>query len=1335
MTLFLPRTEPVPAAHEQQRLWLLHQTLPDPAAYNVPVLLRIEGPLDVARLERAVSTILRRHEALRTAFSQQNGRIVQVPAQHVAFDIPVDDLQTLPADRRDVEARNQAAAESRRPFDLRQPPLIRFRGFRLAANDYLLNITIHHIVFDEWSMRHLFRELPRLYEAGGDAERAGLPALPAQYSDYALAQQRRLADPAIMAPHLAYWRERLAAAPSALEVPADRPRPVRPTGRGDTYPFAVDTDVAGRLMGVGKTVGATPFMVWLAAFQGFLAARCAADDLIVGTPVSMRYRSEFQSLIGFFLNTVPIRVTVDDTAGFQSLLRRVRGAALGAIEHAETPFERIVREVGRAGASGQPPLVQVLFVYHPDETVVLRLPGMTVTRLPMTTRTAKFDLSLFVKHPAPNRWLTTFEYSSDLFDAATIHRMAEAFSTWLAAVAARPDAPLSAMPLLPEEERRRVLEEFNRTEAPPGEDRSIVGLFERQAAETPDAEAMRDGETRMTYRHLNMRANQLARRLRDLGVEREQGVGIALPRSGRFFTAALGVLKAGAAYVPLDPAYPDARLRDMAEQSALRLVWVDDSRPWPKILPGLRCLDLSAEKEALAALPPENPSVPRAPGDLLYVLFTSGSTGRPKGVGMEDGALLNLLRWQSTDSGEQRGRRTLQFASPGFDVSFQEVFSTLCFGGTLVFAPETARTDFADLARVIRDERICRAYLPHVALQLFAEAADRHDLIPAELREVITAGEPLQITPSLVRFFRRTGAARLVNQYGPTETHVVSAFALDGDPAAWPARPPIGRPVARARLYILDKNLRPVPVGMPGEMYVGGAPLARGYVGRPELTAERFLADPFAGQTDARMYRTGDHARWRADGNVEFLGRTDGQLKIRGFRVELGEVRAVLAQHPQVRECEVIDATDASGRAEMAAFYVPAAGAAPTVEALREHLRARLPEYMIPARIVPVEQMPLTSNRKVDLRELRIHLKDAGAHATTTGTEPRDSLEWQLQSIWRQVLNRRDVGLTDSFFDLGGHSLLAVELFHQIERRMGRSLSVANLFRAPTIEQLARLLHSDAAAIPRESSREMQGEGRGPPLFYVPNLVGVGFLPRPIVEHIRGLVPYCDLLKYPGIDDPERSYESVEELAADLVRQVRQVLPPGPCALGGYCFGGVVAYEMARQLEAQGIEVAMLLLWESHAPYPSASHRFWRTGRARVRDFSRLARPEKARRIRRFLSRPPWSTLADDLVPGLPADAERTGFGARMQARSLEVYKRYHPGPWKGRAMVFRATDRAGVVSTRPADGFNGWSEFIRGRLEVCAVPGDHTGVWLNPEHLRVVAEQTESCLRRLVDA
>ena len=1073
-----------PLSFAQQRLWFLHQLEPG-GAYQVPGALRLGGPLRAAVLEQALGEIVRRHEALRTVFRVEGNVPLQVVLPASALRLPVADLTALPAGERAGEREAEIAAlldrEARRPFALETGPLVRFLLLRLAADEHLLVMGMHHIVSDAWSLGVLVRELSALYTALAAAEPSPLPELPVQYPDFARWQRRWLAGE-VLEREVAHWRRALAGAPESLELPYDRPPASGVGTRGGRRPFALLPALYGRLLGLARNAGWTAFMAVLTGFQSLLARYGGQEDAVVGSPVANRNRLELEGLIGFFTNTLALRLDLSGDPSFWELGRRVRAAALDAYSHQDLPFEKLVEELAPDRHLGRNPLFQTLLVLQRLPAAPV-LPGLATELLDVETGTAKFDLALLLVEAAGGA-AGGMEYARDLFDEATVDRLLGHLRTLLEAAVQDPGRRLSELPLLTAAEGEEM-RAWSRPLAPEPPALLVHQGVAAQAARTPDAVAViagdgdgngdGDGGGSLTYGELMARACRLARRLRALGVGPDVPVGLFLERSLDMMVAVLGVLEAGGAYLPLDPSYPEERLRLMLED-ARAPVLVTHAPLAGAVPPGAgRIVRIDEpEPESEEALNSSGNPSGVTPDHLAYVIYTSGSTGRPKGVAMTHGAISAMLLWQLRTSAAAAGR-TLQFTSLSFDVSFQEIFSTWWVGGAVVLVSEEVRRDPAALARRMAEQRIERLFLPFVALQQVAAAAlaagEDGPAFPASLREVMSAGEQLFVTPQVAELFSRLPGAVLYNHYGPSETHAATWLALTGDPARWPERPAIGRPVDHARVFLLDAGLQPVPMGAAGEVWIGGPGLGRGYLGRPDLTAERFLPDPFAGsdrfdgwRPGGRLYRTGDLARRRPDGVLEFLGRRDSQVKIRGHRVELFEVETALARHPAVQQAAVAVQGESSGARRLVAYVVlrdPGDGVEPpTFGALRSFLAASLPDPMVPSAWARIGALPLTATGKLDRRSLAgIEPQEAAGGGEFVA--PRTPVEELLAEIWGEVLgvdrvgriNR--IGASDDFFQLGGHSLLATQVASRIRGTFGVSLPLRRIFEASTLAAMA----------------------------------------------------------------------------------------------------------------------------------------------------------------------------------------------------------------------------------------------------------------------------------------
>ncbi|GGS14603.1 hypothetical protein GCM10010252_62600 [Streptomyces aureoverticillatus] len=1039
-----PQGAPAEPSFAQTRLWFLDQLQPGAIAYVMPdATYRLRGPLDVDALAAALRAVTARHAVLRSRFENADGQpgLVFDEAEQTRLDVV--DVSDTPDPYAAVLAFVREAA--RTPIDLDTGPLLRTTLLRLGPDDHVLQVTVHHVVFDGLSIGVFEADLSTAYHAARSGAAPSWPELAVDYADFAVWQREALSGEAT-ADDVAYWRERLAGAPPVLELPTDRPRPPVPSYRGGTVSFTVPADVTDALRDISRDRRATLFMTTLAGYQAVLGRYARTDDVVVGCPTAGRNRPELEDLIGFFVNSLPLRTRIDPETSFADLVEAVRDTTLDAFAHEELPFERIVEELAPPREIGRNPIAQTWFdLFTPR--CRLALDGTTAEKFTARWYTTRFDLELHMVEHADGGLRGHLVYAVDLFDRATAERLAEHYVTFLTAVARDPRRPLGETVMSPPAELDLLLNGWNDTgtDLP---DTTVVDEFEKQVVRTPDATALVWGEERLSYWELNSRANQLAWQLKDAGVGPETMVGLLLPRGTELVAALLGVLKAGAAYLPLDPQTPQERLAFMLGDAGARRAVVA-----PGLVDRLPDGVTAVEPPAPDGRPRTDPPRSGATDHLVYVIYTSGSTGRPKGVAMTHRPLLNMVRWQR-DRARVAGP-TLQFSAINFDISFQELFSTWLDGGTVVLVTEDERRDPDRLLDTMLRTGTRRLFCPPMVLEQIAQAASGRETLPP-LLDIHPAGDQLHLTRELTDLIDRLPDARLDNHYGPTEAHVITAHLLEGDPLDWPTDPPVGSPIANTRVHLLDERMRPVPAGIPGELYVGGACLARGYLNRPDLTAVRFIPDPFAGTPGARLYRTGDLARRNHDGTLQFLGRADDQLKIRGYRIEPGEIAALLGEHPDVAEAAVVPTELVRGDLRLAAYVAPAAGAEVDGAALRSYLEGLLPDYMVPSYVVTLPKLPLTGPGKLDRKALPLPDRESGVAESYAA--PRDEREAAMARIWAEATGLERVGVHDDFFDLGGHSLLATRVTARVSKVFGVDLPLRAIFSHRTVARLTAAL-------------------------------------------------------------------------------------------------------------------------------------------------------------------------------------------------------------------------------------------------------------------------------------
>lgn len=1047
------RPERIPLSSAQRRLWFLHHAAGPSATYHMPLAFRLRGNLDATALERALTDLTARHESLRTVFPDVDGEPEQrvLPPEAVSIR-----LRTTTVTRDQLD--DALAREATEAFDLATEPPLRAAVFHVDDREHVLLLTLHHIAGDGWSLAPLCRDLAEAYDARRAGRAPDWSPLPVQYADYTLWQNDLLGSDAAIA-EIDYWRKRLAGSPEQVSLPMARPRPDRATYRGHTVEFTVDPDLHRALVALAQRHRCTLFMVLHAGLAALLTRLGAGTDIPLGSPIAGRTDESLNDLVGFFVNTLVLRVDTEGDPSFSELLARVKETDLEAYEHQLVPFEQLVEELNPVRSTAHHPLFQIMLVLQNAGTAELSLPGLDSETLTIPTGTSRFDLvfSLAENHGDVGGLSGDVEYSTDLFDPEDIDLLLRRWFTMLRAMADDPEQRIGDPDILLDDERHRLLVEFNDVDREVTT-ATVAELFEERAAGLGDHPALVRDEAMLTYAELNRTANRLAHHLigRDIGTE--DVVALVLPRSFELVAGILGVLKSGAAYLPIDPEYPADRIRYMIDDSAPRLVLTTPELTHlvPEGAPRLVVEGL----DTLASLPggvDHDPTDadrvrPALPGNPAYVIYTSGSTGKPKGVVMPTSGIVNVLDWHRNTLRGGPGWRTAQFTAISFDFSVQETLVTLLMGKTLVIPGEHVRRDPDELVRWIDRHRVNELFAPRLAIEALIEAAGARGSALESLTDVLQGGEAFMVTDRIRQFFLAHPDRRAYNFYGPTETHAATAHLLDPDPHTWPHRVPIGRGLGNMRMYVLDRGLRLTPPGVPGELYIAGPQVARGYAGKPALTGDRFVPDPF-GPPGSRMYRSGDLVRWTPDGFLEYLDRIDDQVKIRGFRVELGEIQAALSEHPEVAEAAVTVHTD-SGGTWLVGYVVPRSPGT-DLAAVRAALAERLPEYMVPAVLTELAELPKTPSGKLDRRALPV--PDRTRPGGESGyVAPRDRWERVVSEVWGEVLGLDRVGTRDNFFDLGGHSVVLLKLQSKLAAATGVRLSVVQLFQHTTVTAQAK---------------------------------------------------------------------------------------------------------------------------------------------------------------------------------------------------------------------------------------------------------------------------------------
>jgi amino acid adenylation domain-containing protein len=1055
------RNGKAPLSFTQQQFWLLEQSEPNSGAYNVCTAINVKGHLDPGNLRLALNAMVDRHEILRTNIVVNGDNPVQVIAGTMNIALDISDLRSLPESERGAEIQRVLSAEAQEPFNLSHGPLLRTRLMKLGEDEHLLILTIHHIICDGWSVRVLLRELFTLYESSSNGRSSSLPRLAIQFADFALWQRTRLQGTALES-SLLYWKQQLAGASPKLDLPTDYPRPERATLNGAQRSIHLPADISKAIRALSQKQGTTLFMTLLAAFQTLLFRYSGQEDIVVGSPVAGRTMLETEGLIGAFVNTLVLRGQLSGNPTFCEFLGRVRETSLGAFSHQDLPFEKLVQELNPERSSNHSPLFQVMFALQNSPTSDMRVEGLSLTPLKLNSMTSKFDLSLEVEED-PNGLSFSCEYNADLFVPATIERMLRHFQNLLEAIVANPTQRVAELRLLAEPERHQLLVEWNKTGGNVSSVPTCIHqLFEAQVERTPSAIAAEFQGHQLTYDELNTRANRLAHYLQKQGVGPEVMVGVCIERSLEMLVAILGVLKAGGAYVPLDPTYPGDRLSFMIEDAELSLVLT--RQHLTKDLPSssARLVSLDDDWEIVAQEIDKNPVTEVTAQNLAYVIYTSGSTGNPKGVMIEHRSLVSFTAAAAAEYEIGPGDRVLQFASLCFDLSAEEIYPALTHGATVVLRTDGMISSARDFLRYCDEWQLTVLDLPTAYWHDLSLALGEEEglTFPSSVRLVIIGGEKASLDRVVAWQKAVSQTVRLVNTYGPTEATVVATMyglgQLSEDVVLNDV--PIGRPIRNATVFVLDEMRQPVPIGVAGELYIGGMGVARGYVKRPELTAERFISNPFSYSTNERLYRTGDLVRYLPDGNIEFLGRVDNQIKIRGFRVELEEIEHALCSHANVTNAVVVLHEDSDGDKRLVAYLVTNPDSRPEVSELRAFLKGKLPSYMVPATFEMIEALPLMPNGKIDRRALpdpqpQRREMDEGFVA------PRTPIEQLLADVWTNVLKLEQIGIHDNFFELGGHSLLAARVVSNVRNSLEVELCMVDVFQAPTIASLAALLY------------------------------------------------------------------------------------------------------------------------------------------------------------------------------------------------------------------------------------------------------------------------------------
>ncbi len=1317
-----------PAGQGQLQMWFLQYYAPESPVYNIPQAFHLFGKLAVENLEAAFRIVIRRHDSLRTTFAMEGGHLVQRVASSSPFQLQHVDLENLRAGERTAAAHQSVEELACRPFDLVTEAQIRARLVRLHAEEHVLVVVVHHIISDGWSQSNLFREISTLYAAAAAGGEPSLPASPLQFADFSVWQEKRLRDSALLG-QTAYWKTKLTGTAQSLDLATDRPRANVSSFRGESFLVPIEPELWAALQALAQREGATVFIVLLAAFKILLHRHTGQEDVRAGVPIANRQQVETEGLIGFFVNTLVMRTSLSGDLTFREVLGRVRATAVEAYANSDLSFERLVSLFTDQPAADRAPLLQTLFSLQDFPETTVAFPGLEARPWPVNTHTSKMDFSVAVKRDGPG-WAASVEYDTDLFEAARLEEMVAHWLTILKSVVIAPAQRICEIPLLAPAERERLLVGWNQTARDYPRDQCVHHLFEVQARATPEAVSLVMGGECLTYRELHEKSDRVAGHLRAFGVERGALVGLSVERSFEMVIGMLGILKAGGAYWAVEENLPDERVRLLLADAQPRVLLARRSA-----VDRLTALmnqapadgRISAIEDLLRAPCPATVgcSADSQADDPVYVSYTSGSTGRPKGVLIPHRGVVRLVK--NVDYASLTPAETFLHMAPlSFDASTFELWGALLNGARVILMPP-GQASLSEIGEAIRQHGVTTLWLTAGLFHLMVEQRV-DDLKP--LRQLLAGGDVL--TPEDVLKARRAlPGCRIINGYGPTENTTFTCCFTVAKPDDLIQSVPIGHPIANTQVYVLDPSCQPVPVGVAGELYAGGDGVALGYLNQPELTAERFIPDPFSSRAGARLYRTGDRVRWRSDGNLEFIGRLDSEVKIRGYRVELGEIETVLRGFPGVRDAAVVR-RDALTADRVLVGYVVSNNGAISTEDLRAHLRDRLPDYMVPSALMVLEDLPLSPNGKVDRRALPAPALPSG-NAPEGSRPPATLLEMELIRLWQRLFQREDIGREDNFFALGGHSLLAALMTAEIDKLLGCKLPIAALFQSPTIESLALRLTEENWAPPWSSLVPLQPNGARPPLFFTHGAGGdvYGF-----VWLVKLLAPDQPSygLQAVGSDGQTPRHTTVEEMAAHYVQEIRSLQPKGPYHLAGFSMGGLIAFEIAQQLYRLGERVALLAVIDTapmSAPWTvygrTLAPYFWQRSKFHLARWRKMPRRHRLGYLLRCWSGLRWWAAGNSPKPRVVTAAPEKG-------TELPEVPGFYDYYWAV-ASAYKLRRYPGTIDLFLSDSANPkfttfWGHLARGGAILHRVPGKHLEL-VAPDRMPMLAKALGTALER----
>ncbi|BAY84417.1 amino acid adenylation domain-containing protein [Calothrix parasitica NIES-267] len=1307
-----------PLSFSQQRLWFIDQLYNDSSFYNILGGLHLQGILNIKAFRQSLNEIIKRHESWRTIFSTKDEQPIQIILPELNWELPIINIEHLAGGNWEAEVQKLAIAEAKNPFNLTTGPLVRATLLRLSETEHIFLLNMHHIVSDGWSIGVFAKELATLYASFSQGQSSPLPELATQYGDFAIWERERLKDK-LLKTNLDYWKQKLKGELPILRLPTDRPRPSTPSFVGKKHFFKFSKDLTDASNKFASQEEVSLFMLLLAGFNVLLNRYTEQEDILVGTPVANRNRPELEKMLGFFVNTLVIRNDLSENPSFRKLVHKVREVTLEAYAHQDLPFDKLVEELRPQRDVKLNPLFQVMFILQNTPMPAQEVLGLTLQSVEVDNGTAMFDILLSITES--EQGLNGFlEYNTDLFDSETISQFISNYQTLLENILINPDENISKLPLLNTKEQQKLLVEWNDTE----KDFSHVclhQLFEQQVKRSPHTTALIEESQQVTYEQLNQKANQLAHYLQKIGVTTETIVAICLERSVEMVVGVLAVLKVGATYLPLDPHYPSNRLAFMLSDSQAPFILTSQKilEKLPLLADKTKTIYWDLNKYIIAQESTDNPLNEVKAEHLAYILYTSGSTGNPKGVQGTHLGTVNGLNWLWESYPPQENEVFCHKTAISFGDSIWEIFAPLLKGFPAVIIPDPIVKDTRLFLETLAHHKVTRIILVPSLLRVIQDSYKHLFERLEHLKIWMTSGEPLTLDLQQT-FYELLPSAKLLNFYGLSE---VSANAICYDTSLLPEKATsvfIGKPIHNAQVYVLDRYLQPLPMGVWGELYISGVPIARGYLNNPSLNKEQFINHPFL--PEVKLFKTGDIVRYRNDGNLEYLGRRDRQVKIRGFRIELGEIEGLLTKHPRIKESVVIASGDSNNEQRLVAYIVTDTNKSITIPQVRSYLQEHLPDYMIPTAFAVLDKMPLTSSGKIDKRSLpteNLILPQSGKSFTA----PRDTWEFALVQIWENLLGVSPISIKDNFFDLGGHSLLAARLMAQINEKFGQNITLSALFQGATVENLAKILQQQIGYGSGSPLVAIRSSGTKTPFFCVHPAGGTIFTFPNLANQLDAEQPFYAFEQIPREDEP--SVISIQEMANQYLQEIYKVQPNGPYLLGGWCYGGLVAFEMAQQLIQQGQKVAFLAIFDAIIPETRIEPKADDDTKfiVRLTEFIKhLFNIDLSLSYHELLKLPldeQHQVLMKKLNIASDAEIQQHLRGFKLFKAHAQAMRNYEPQVYPHEITLFRASEQIPHDFQSPElysdDPLLGWGKYSEQPIKLFDVPGNHFSMFSEP--------------------